>query len=227
MELLKDDSTHVLQTLVKAVFDLVIGKISFSKGNAKIWFMTEYSCSIEFERNRAEIGLPQSLCPLYGEDAWPCKMQVDSIWTELASESHSIHFVPTRTGISQYYQRMTNARIGTTTGFWNSWNMRHCERTMNGVGAKQVQKLGMRTSKPSPRYLKLASAAERKCQMPRGKTFFSTKLKREDQHDQFGYGSCFVNLEFFFEQASQSLFQENWGSLSLTQLGTWSYLFSG
>lgn len=67
MELLEDDSTHLLQTLV------------FIKGNAGIWSMTEYSCSIEFERNRAEIGLPQSLCPLYGEDAWPCKMQVGSI----------------------------------------------------------------------------------------------------------------------------------------------------
>jgi hypothetical protein len=67
----------------------------------------------------------------------------------------------------------------------------------------------MRTSKPSPRYLKLASAAERKCQMLKGKTLFSTKLKREDQHNQVGYGSCFVNLEFFFEQASQSSFREN------------------
>ncbi len=79
---------------------------------------------------------------------------------------------------------------------------------MNGVGAKQVQKLGMRTSKPSPRYLKLASAAERKCQMPRGKTFFSTKLKREDQHDQFGYGSCFVNLEFFLNKQVSHCFRK-------------------
>ncbi len=88
--------------------------------------------------------------------------------------------------------------------------MRHCERTMSGVGVKQVQQLGgMRTSKPSPRYLKLASTAERKCQMPKGKTLFSTKSKREDQHNQVGYGSCFVNLENFFEQASQSSIQEN------------------
>ncbi len=88
--------------------------------------------------------------------------------------------------------------------------MRHCERTMSGVGVKQVQQLrGMRTSKPSPRYLKLASTAERKCQMPKGKTLFSTKSKREDQHNQVGYGSCFVNLEKKFEQASQSSIQEN------------------